>query len=48
MAPYLEGYLWPDVHNALAYKIRLQLELDLLRRWSRPFAHPWMPEVSYA
>ncbi len=23
--PYLEGYLWPDVHNALATKIRQQL-----------------------
>ena len=25
MDPYLEGYLWPDVHSALAYKIRQQL-----------------------
>ncbi|MGB7414647.1 MAG: DUF4058 family protein [Thermosynechococcaceae cyanobacterium] len=25
MDPYLEGYLWPDVHNALASKIRQQL-----------------------
>lgn len=25
MDPYLEGYLWPDVHSALAHKIRLQL-----------------------
>lgn len=25
MDPYLEGYLWPDVHNALATKIRQQL-----------------------
>ena len=25
MDPYLEGYLWPDVHTALAYKIRQQL-----------------------
>jgi hypothetical protein len=25
MDPYLEGYLWPDVHNALAAKIRQQL-----------------------
>ncbi|HEY9820633.1 MAG TPA: DUF4058 family protein [Candidatus Sericytochromatia bacterium] len=22
MDPYLEGYLWPDVHNALTSKIR--------------------------
>ena len=22
MDPYLEGYLWPDVHSALANKIR--------------------------
>jgi hypothetical protein len=25
MDPYLEGYLWPDVHNALAAKIRQTL-----------------------
>ncbi|MFQ5615962.1 MAG: DUF4058 family protein [Anaerolineales bacterium] len=25
MDPYLEGYLWPDVHKALATKIRQQL-----------------------
>ena len=25
MDPYLEGYLWPDVHNALVTKIRQQL-----------------------
>ncbi|MEZ4887341.1 MAG: DUF4058 family protein [Chitinophagales bacterium] len=25
MDPYLEGYLWSDVHHALAYKIREQL-----------------------
>ncbi len=25
MDPYLEGYLWPDVHHALATKIRQQL-----------------------
>jgi hypothetical protein len=25
MDPYLEGYLWPDVHTALAHKIRQQL-----------------------
>lgn len=25
MDPYLEGYLWPDVHSALAGKIRQQL-----------------------
>ncbi|MCS6882909.1 MAG: DUF4058 family protein [Oscillochloridaceae bacterium] len=30
MAPYLEGYLWPDVHNALAAKIR-QVLTPLLR-----------------
>lgn len=30
MDPYLEGYLWPDVHNALANKIR-QLLTPLLR-----------------
>ncbi|WNZ27531.1 DUF4058 family protein [Leptolyngbya sp. NK1-12] len=30
MDPYLEGYLWPDVHNALANKIRQQL-VPLLR-----------------
>lgn len=30
MDPYLEGYLWPDVHNALASKIR-QLLTPLIR-----------------
>ena len=25
MAPYLEGYLWTDVHSALTHKIRQQL-----------------------
>ena len=30
MDPYLEGYLWPDLHNALATKIR-QLLTPLLR-----------------
>ena len=25
MDPYLEGYLWPDVHSALAHNIRQQL-----------------------
>jgi len=25
MAPYLEGYLWPNVHSALAHIIRQQL-----------------------
>lgn len=25
MDPYLEGYLWPDVHDALAHKIRQML-----------------------
>jgi len=25
MDPFLEGYLWPDVHSALAYKFRQQL-----------------------
>jgi hypothetical protein len=30
MDPYLEGYLWPDVHTALASKIR-QLLMPLLR-----------------
>lgn len=30
MDPYLEGYLWPDVHNALAAKVR-QLLTPLIR-----------------
>jgi hypothetical protein len=25
MDPYLEGHLWPDVHNSLAYVIKVQL-----------------------
>lgn len=30
MNPYLEGYLWPDVHSALASKMR-QILAPLLR-----------------
>lgn len=30
MDPYLEGYLWPDVHNSIASKIR-QMLVPLLR-----------------
>ena len=30
MDPYLEGYLWPDVHTALSAKIR-QLLTPLIR-----------------
>ncbi|MGF1521331.1 MAG: DUF4058 family protein [Leptolyngbyaceae cyanobacterium] len=33
MDPYLEGYLWPDVHNALATKIRQQLAPQLQPRY---------------
>lgn len=33
MDPYLEGYLWPDVHNALASKIRQQLTPKLRPRY---------------
>jgi hypothetical protein len=29
MDPYLEGYLWSDVHRALAHKIRQQLAPQL-------------------
>lgn len=36
MDPFLEGYLWPDVHNELASKIRRQL-VPLLQ--PRYFAH---------
>lgn len=32
--PYLEGYLWPDVHNALASKIRQQLTPKLRPRYT--------------
>ena len=35
MDPYLEGYLWPDVHNALANKIRQQLTPLLRPAWKR-------------
>ena len=35
MDPYLEGYLWPDVHNALANKIRQQLTPLLRPRYTR-------------
>jgi hypothetical protein len=34
MDPYLEGYLWPDVHNALAAKIREQLTPQLRPRYT--------------
>ena len=32
--PYLEEYLWPDVHNALASKIRQQLTPKLRPRYT--------------
>jgi len=35
MDPYLEGYLWVDVHNALASKIRQQLVPKLRPRYTR-------------
>lgn len=34
MDPYLEGYLWADVHNALATKIRQQLVPKLRPRYT--------------
>ncbi len=34
MDPYLEGYLWSDVHNALASKIRQQLTPKLRPRYT--------------
>jgi len=34
MDPYLEGYLWPDVHSALASKIRQQLVPQLRPRYT--------------
>lgn len=34
MDPYLEGYLWPDVHNALAAKIRQVLTPALRPRYA--------------
>ena len=34
MDPYLEGYLWVDVHNALASKIRQQLAPKLQPRYT--------------
>ncbi len=34
MDPYLEGYLWVDVHNALANKIRQQLAPKLRPRYT--------------
>ncbi len=30
MDPYLEGHLWPDVHNSLAYLIKVQLAPRLI------------------
>jgi hypothetical protein len=34
MDPYLEGYLWPDVHSALAGNIRRQLTPQLRPRYT--------------
>lgn len=34
MDPYLEGYLWPDVHSALAGRIRKQLTPQLRPRYT--------------
>ncbi len=34
MDPYLEGYLWVDVHNALANKVRQQLAPKLRPRYT--------------
>ncbi|MDJ0703524.1 MAG: DUF4058 family protein [Leptolyngbyaceae cyanobacterium MO_188.B28] len=34
MDPYLEGYLWPDVHHALATQIRRQLTPKLRPRYA--------------
>lgn len=34
MDPYLEGYLWVDVHNALANKIRQQLAPKVRPRYT--------------
>ncbi len=33
MDPYLEGYLWPDVHSTLAGRIRKQLAIQLRPRY---------------
>jgi len=33
MDPYLEGYLWPDVHHALAHEIRRQLIQKIAPRY---------------
>lgn len=38
MDPYLEGYLWPDVHQALASKIRQQLTPLLRPRYTARLA----------
>ena len=34
MDPYLEGYLWPDVHSALANKIRQQIAPSLRPKYT--------------
>jgi hypothetical protein len=38
MDPYLEGYLWPDVHNALANKLRQLLTPRLRPRYTARLA----------
>ncbi|MBM3223646.1 MAG: DUF4058 family protein [Candidatus Tectomicrobia bacterium] len=38
MDPYLEGYLWPDVHQALASKLRQQLAPVLRPRYTARLA----------
>lgn len=34
MDPYLEGHLWPDVHNSLAYLIKVQLASRLMEPYT--------------
>ncbi|MBM0745341.1 DUF4058 family protein (plasmid) [Phormidium sp. CLA17] len=40
MDPYLEGYLWVDVHNALASKIRQQLAPKIQPGYTVPLCLP--------
>src|SRR5215475_10402791 len=46
MDPYLEGYLWPDVHNALAAKIRQQLTPLLRPRYTARLAIYMVEDVA--
>ena len=48
MDPYLEGYLWPAVHSALAYKIRQQLAPQIHPDYVARIEIPVVEDESFA